>query len=106
MVVTFSIAAIIAGAFVERTGIATPVMLVGAAIATIGTGLIYTWDIGTTAGKWISYQILATFGFVIPWLIPMNIAQANADSQDMSTVAAYIFREKAPPDVSAIFQLI
>ncbi|KAJ5443587.1 uncharacterized protein N7458_007459 [Penicillium daleae] len=91
MVVTFSIAAILAGAFVERTGIATPVMLVGAAIATIGTGLIYTWDIGTPAGKWIGYQILAAFGFVIPWLIPMNIAQANADAQDMSTVTAYIF---------------
>lgn len=96
MVITFSIAAILAGAFVERTGIATPVMLVGAAIATIGTGLIYTWDIGTPAGKWIGYQILAAFGFVIPWLIPMNIAQANADAQDMSTVTAYIFREQAP----------
>ncbi|THC87276.1 hypothetical protein EYZ11_013275 [Aspergillus tanneri] len=91
MVVTFSIAAIVAGAFVERTGIATPVMLVGAAIATVGTGLIYTWDIGTPTGKWIGYQILAAFGFIIPWLIPMNIAQANAKPQDMSTVTAYIF---------------
>jgi hypothetical protein len=45
MVVTFSIAAIVAGAFVERTGIATPVLLVGTAIATTGTGLIYTWDL-------------------------------------------------------------
>jgi MFS family permease len=102
MVVTFSIAAIIAGAFVERTGIATPVKLVGAAIATIGTGLIYTWDIGTPAGKWIGYQILAAFGSVIPWLIPMNIAQANTDPQDMSTVTAYIFREQAPLDLLEI----
>ncbi|KAK0118231.1 hypothetical protein ONS95_012534 [Cadophora gregata] len=42
MVVTFSIAAILAGGFVQKTGIVTPVMLAGASIATIGTGLIYT----------------------------------------------------------------
>ncbi|KAL4779877.1 major facilitator superfamily-domain-containing protein [Aspergillus varians] len=91
MVITFSIAAIIAGGFVERTDIATPVLLVGAAIAAIGTGLIYTWDIGTPTGKWIGYQILAAFGFVIPYLIPVNIAQANADPQDLSTATAIIF---------------
>ncbi|KAJ5919851.1 hypothetical protein N7454_009686 [Penicillium verhagenii] len=91
MVVTFSIAAILAGGFVQKTGFTTPVMLVGACIATIGTGLLYTLDIHTSAGKWIGYQILAAFGFVIPWLIPMNIAQANAQPEDMSTVTAIIF---------------
>ncbi|KAL4927704.1 MDR family MFS transporter [Aspergillus undulatus] len=91
MVITFSIAAIIAGAFVERTGLATQTMLAGSAIATIGTGLIYTWDISTPTGKWIGYQILAAFGFVIPYLVPMNIAQANATPADMSTVTATIF---------------
>jgi hypothetical protein len=96
MVITFSIAAVFAGAFVQQTGIVTPTMLVGAAIATIGTGLVYTWDIGTPTGKWIGYQILAAFGFIIPWLIPMNIAQANAESQDMSTVTAIICRKQVP----------
>ncbi|KAL5333229.1 MFS general substrate transporter [Aspergillus crustosus] len=91
MVVTFSIAAILAGAFIQRTGLATQTMLVGAAIATIGTGLIYTWDVGTPAGKWIGYQIITAFGFVIPYLVPMNIAQANADAKDMSTVTATLF---------------
>ncbi|TVY19921.1 putative efflux pump gsfJ [Lachnellula arida] len=90
MVITFSIAAVFAGAFVQRTGLVTPTMLVGAAIATIGTGLIYTWDIGTPTGKWIGYQIIAAFGFVTSWLIPMNIAQANAEPSDMSTVTAII----------------
>ncbi|KAL4770595.1 MFS general substrate transporter [Aspergillus nidulans var. acristatus] len=91
MVVTFSIAAILAGAFIQQTGLATQTMLVGAAIATIGTGLIYTWDIDTSTGKWIGYQILTAFGFVIPYLVPMNIAQANADAKDMSTVTATLF---------------
>lgn len=91
MVITFSIAAIFAGAFIQRTGLATQTMIVGAAIATIGAGLIYSWGIDTPAGKWIGYQILAAFGYVIPYLVPMNIAQANADAKDMSTVTATLF---------------
>ncbi|KAH8588731.1 putative efflux pump antibiotic resistance protein [Bisporella sp. PMI_857] len=90
-VITFSITAILAGAFVERTGIVTPTMLFGACLATVGCGLIYTLDIGTSSGKWIGYQILAAFGFIVPWLIPMNIVQANAEPQDISTVTAIIF---------------
>ncbi|KAL2830288.1 major facilitator superfamily domain-containing protein [Aspergillus cavernicola] len=91
MVITFSIAAILAGAFIQRTGLATQTMLVGAATVTIGTGLIYTWDVDTPTGKWIGYQILTAFGFVIPYLVPMNIAQANAEARDMSTVTATLF---------------
>ncbi|PCG88206.1 Major facilitator superfamily domain, general substrate transporter [Penicillium occitanis (nom. inval.)] len=91
MVITFSIAAILAGAFIQRTGLATQTMIVGAAIATIGAGIIYSWGIDTPAGKWIGYQILAAFGYVIPYLVPMNIAQANADAKDMSTVTATLF---------------
>ncbi|KAL4956642.1 hypothetical protein BDW69DRAFT_181418 [Aspergillus filifer] len=66
-------------------------MLVGAAIATVDTGLIYSWDIDTPTGKWIGYQILTAYAFVIPYLVPMNIAQANADANDMSTVTATLF---------------
>ncbi|KAL4881202.1 MFS general substrate transporter [Aspergillus karnatakaensis] len=91
MVITFSIAAVVAGAFIQRTGLATQTMLVGAAIATVGTGLIYSWDIDTPTGKWIGYQILTAFGFVIPYLVPMNIAQAYTDAKDMSTVTATLF---------------
>ncbi|KAL4796627.1 MFS general substrate transporter [Aspergillus venezuelensis] len=91
MVITFSIAAVVAGAFIERTGLATQTMVVGACIATVGTGLIYSWDVDTSTGKWIGYQILTAFGFVIPYLVPMNIAQAHADAKDMSTVTATLF---------------
>ncbi|KAL5341551.1 major facilitator superfamily domain-containing protein [Aspergillus crustosus] len=91
MVITFSIGAILAGVFVKKTGLITPVMVMGSALATIRSSLIYIWDLDTPAGKWIGYQILVAFGFVIPYLGPLNIAQANAEPQDISTVTAIIF---------------
>jgi hypothetical protein len=36
----------------------------------------------------------------------MNIVQVTADSQDMSTVRAYIFREQVPSDVAETLHLL
>lgn len=57
LILAVSISTIISGGFVSKTGIAAPVMVFGAAIATVAAGLIYTLDIGTSEGKWIGYQI-------------------------------------------------
>lgn len=91
MVISVSLAGLAGGITVSKTGHGTPFMVIGAALATVGTGLLYTLDIGTSAGKWIGYQILAGFAFSFPFQITMNIAQANAEPQDISSVTTIIF---------------
>jgi MFS family permease len=65
-----------------------PLMAGGAAIATIGCGLIYTWDIGTTAGGWIGYQALTGIGTGLAMQIPIMANQAIVAVEDMSSVMA------------------
>jgi len=66
-----------------------------AALATVGTGLIYTFDLNTSTGKWIGYQIICGFAFIFPFQIPINVAQANAAPEDISSVTAIIFCKQA-----------
>ncbi|KAK6073813.1 major facilitator superfamily transporter [Seiridium cupressi] len=91
MVLAVSVAGIIGGTVVSKTGITTPFMIAGAAVTTVGCGLLYTIDIGTSSGKWIGYQILTGFASAFPFQITMNIAQANSEPQDMSSATAIIF---------------
>lgn len=72
-------------------------MITGAAVATIGTGLLYTFDIGTSTGKLIGYQILSGFAYAFPFQIALNIAQANVKPEDISSATATIFCESFPP---------
>jgi MFS family permease len=58
-ILAVSIFNVASGVLVSVTGYPAPFVVGGAAIATVGCGLIYTLDIGTGAGRWIGYQILA-----------------------------------------------
>ncbi|KAI0533591.1 major facilitator superfamily transporter [Xylaria digitata] len=85
-----SAAILISGATITATGIATPIMAASSALATIGAGLLYTLSIGTPTGKWIGYQILAGVGFGFGFQVPIIVAQANADLQDLAATTAII----------------
>jgi len=88
LAVTFS--TIGAGAFISKTGHAVPITFVGAALATIASGLIYTFDIGTPTGKWIGYQILAGFGYGMAFQVPVIIVQAQSSAEDMAASTAIL----------------
>ncbi|KAL9119238.1 MAG: hypothetical protein Q9187_004212 [Circinaria calcarea] len=90
LIIAFSIATIISGGSISKTGIATPLLPVGSVIATIAAGLLYTLDIGTGAGKWIGFQILAGFGYGIAFQVPIIVGQGNADPSDLASVTAII----------------
>lgn len=91
MVVAVCIFSLSGGIAVSQTGIATPFLIGSAAIATIGTGLLYSLDIDTSMGKWIGYEILVGTGFSFSFMIATNIAQDNAAPEDVSTVTAIVF---------------
>lgn len=62
MVLALVIASIFSGLTVSRIGYYAPMMIASAVIMPIGAGLVYTFNINTSEGMWIGYQILVGFG--------------------------------------------
>ncbi|KAH0042718.1 MFS general substrate transporter, partial [Aureobasidium melanogenum] len=90
LIIAFSLATVFSGGFITKTGIATPILPIASAIATVSAGLLYTLDIGTGSGKWIGFQILAGFAYGIAFQVPIIIGQAIADPSDMASVTAIL----------------
>ncbi|KAG7289157.1 hypothetical protein NEMBOFW57_005520 [Staphylotrichum longicolle] len=90
LILSVTVATIVAGAGISATGIAAPVAVVSAALATIAAGLLYTLDIGTSSGKWIGYQILGGFAWGAAFQVPIVIGQATAKPDDISSTTAII----------------
>ncbi|KAJ4287121.1 hypothetical protein N0V88_007743 [Collariella sp. IMI 366227] len=91
LVIAVGIFCVVGGIVVSKTGHATATMFVGAAIATVGIGLLYTLDTDTTAGKWIGYQLLTGSAMAFSVQNGMNIAQANAVPEDLAMVVANVY---------------
>jgi len=90
LILAVTVATIASGISISQNGLATPVMVGGLTLATIATGLLFTLDIGTSSGKWIGYQILAGAGFGVAFQIPMIIAQAMSEADDLAATTAII----------------
>lgn len=58
-------------------------MIIGGALFTIGAGLIYTWNVDSSAGIWIGYEILAGWGTGVGVQIPLIAVQVVLSSKDM-----------------------
>jgi MFS family permease len=90
IILAVTLATIVSGGFITSTGIATPIVIGGSALATIGTGLLYTLNIGTGSGKWIGYQIVAGLGYGVAFQVPIIVGQAMSTAEDMSSTTAVI----------------
>lgn len=91
LVIAGCLAILMGGIVVTKTRHAMPFMVVGAALTTVACGLFYTLDINTGSGKWIGYQILAGFAIAFPFQNALNVAQADADPEDISTVTSTLY---------------
>lgn len=90
LILTVTISMLTSGAYISTTGIAAPIIVVGTAIGTVCTGLLYTLDIDTTEGKWIGYQIIGGVGWGIASQIPIITVQATAPAVDLAEVTAIL----------------
>lgn len=90
LILAVTVATISSGVFISSTGIAAPTMVVGAALATVAAGLMYTFDIGTPTGKWIGYQILGGVGWGLAFQVPIITGQATSPPEDLAEVTAII----------------
>jgi hypothetical protein len=57
----------------------------------ISAGLMYTFDVDTSVGKWIGYQFLYGIAVGLSFQMAITIAQGNSKLEDMSTVTATVF---------------
>ena len=88
LVLGISLFSVLSGAFIAKVGIYVPILLVGSVITTIGVGLIYTLDIGSSSAHWIGYQVLAGVGIGIAIQVPIIANQAFVKMSDISSVTA------------------
>jgi MFS transporter, DHA2 family, glioxin efflux transporter len=89
-IVGISLLTIVSGGAITVTGHYIPAMVIGSIISSIGTGLIYTFDVGTPSSQWIGYQALAGIGIGIGIQVPIIIAQSTVGPTDLSSATAML----------------
>ncbi len=90
LILAVTISMLTSGAYISITGIAAPIIVVGTALGTVCTGLLYTLDISTGEGKWIGYQIIGGVGWGMASQIPIITVQAIAPAADLAEVTAIL----------------
>lgn len=83
-----AICSILSGFIVSAFGIWVPLIAGGAAVGTIGCGLIYTFDISTPSSAWIGYQALTGMALGFTMQIPMMANQASVEPSDISSISS------------------
>jgi hypothetical protein len=87
-VLGISLCSIISGVGITMTGHYLPFLFSGAALGTIGAGLIYTLDIGSSSAAWIGYQALAGIGIGFSIQVAIIVSQAIVPAEDVSSITA------------------
>jgi hypothetical protein len=80
---TMIVTAVISGTCVSIFKFYVPFMVVGAAIMTVGSGLIHTLGIHPSLAQWIGYQFLTGIGFGISFQLPYSALPVVLDAKDL-----------------------
>lgn len=91
LVITLIIIMLSIGGVVSKMDRTAPIMVVGSALATVSSGLFYTFGPDTSTGEWIGYQVLAGAAWGAAWQMSLLTAQAKVDPVDISSVTSIIF---------------
>lgn len=89
--VSITLMSLLVGVIITKVGYYVPAMWFGAAVMAIGSGLLFTLTVSTSASKWIGYQILTGFGAGAGIQVPFLAVQAVLSSQDMPVGSASSF---------------
>jgi hypothetical protein len=79
------------GGVTAGTGYYTPALILGTVIVSTGAGLITTFNLTTSEGSWIGYQILFGFGLGCSMQIPGMAAQTVLSIADVPIGASLMF---------------
>lgn len=73
------------GGLVTLLGFYAPFVWAGTALFTIGCGMLYTLDVGSSMGKWFGYELLAGIGVGFCFQVPIIAVQVVLSKEDMPT---------------------
>ncbi|KAL2050628.1 hypothetical protein ABVK25_009136 [Lepraria finkii] len=90
LVLSTGLGSMLAGQVIGKIGYFQPFLILGSILATVGAGLIYSLDIGSSVGRYIGYQIIFGTGLGIAIQVPVIAAQALSDISDIALVTASI----------------
>lgn len=90
MVVSMIVCSAIGGLLVNLLGYYTPLMFLGSALLTIGSGLCTTFQVETSHAKWIGYQIIIGVGAGVGFQQCINAMQTVLPLHDIPIGIAII----------------
>jgi len=90
LIISTTISSILAAAFVTVMGMPMYIMLTGAALACVGSGLVYTLEIDTPSSQLIGYLILLGFGYGFAVQLGIIVGQASSQPGDIAVTTAAV----------------
>ncbi|KAI0812844.1 putative gliotoxin efflux pump, partial [Xylaria sp. FL0064] len=105
-----TITQIVVGGLITVTGIHNPFLILGPAIAAVGSGLFALLDKQSSAGQWIGFQIVLGVGVGFCLTIPLLLSQVVVKTKDVSTATPFIIFAQSVgsafllPTAQAVFQ--
>jgi EmrB/QacA subfamily drug resistance transporter len=90
LVLSVVVGSIMSGGLTQKIGYYTPFMIVGSSLMAVGTGLVTTWDMHTSASRWIGYQVILGYGVGCTMQHPNLAIQIVLARQDVPTGTAIL----------------
>lgn len=90
LIISMTISSIGAAGFITAVGMPMYVMIIGAILSCVGSGLVYTFEVNTPASKWIGYLILLGFGYGMTLQLGIIVGQASSKPEDIAVTTAAI----------------
>ncbi|KAF2122815.1 putative MFS multidrug transporter [Lophiotrema nucula] len=91
LVLPLVLATIFGGILASRTGYYVPQMISSSVLLSIGAGMLTTWTVYTSRGKWIGYQVIYGFGLGLGIQAPNLAMQATLSRLDVPMGTALMF---------------
>ncbi|KAJ3496470.1 hypothetical protein NLG97_g2641 [Lecanicillium saksenae] len=89
-IIAVTISTIASGGIVSATGYYQPLLIGGGAVATIGAGLLFLFNVNTSTGTWIGYQIVAGAGWGTAFQLPMIAVQGTVEPKDLASATGML----------------
>ncbi|KAL3423790.1 major facilitator superfamily transporter [Phlyctema vagabunda] len=90
LLITTVISSIVTGGLITAIGIYTPIMIFCMVLFAIGAGLVTTFDLTTSFGKWFGYQVLTGAGIGVGFQGAILVVQTVLPLEDVPVGTAII----------------
>jgi MFS transporter, DHA2 family, glioxin efflux transporter len=89
-ILAMTLFSILSATIITKFGMPAMVMLGGTILACVGSGLIYTLGINSSAGKWIGFLVIVGLGYGGTLQLAIIVGQASALLEDIPITTAAV----------------